>query len=78
MGNSGEIHIYLRCVIAPETNLHQIYCILCISFKEVRGIVSVWGAGPPITTGVPADYSEALLTQRLQLRIKICLCAACG
>lgn len=77
----GDLHIRFRFVIAPEMtdlNLHQIHCILCISLKEVRGKVSVWGTGPSITTGIPADYSEVLLTQRLKLGTKVCLRAPCG
>ena len=48
--------------------LHQIYRVLRVPLKEVRGEVSVRGTGLPVAAGIPPDDGETFLVQRLQLR----------
>ena len=53
------------------SDLHQVYCILCVPLKEVRREVSFRRTRTPVTTGVETNNGKHLLVQRLQLRTKV-------
>ena len=60
----------------PETHLHQINGIFCVSLKEVHWEIPIGWAGVSVSSGVPGNHCEELLIQVLNLRSKICLSTA--